>query len=89
MIPFSIRQIAQITGGTPDQVADPSMVVTGPAVIDSRQVSPGGLFAALPGERADGHDFAAAAIAAGATVVLATRPVGVDQGQDAPGGIEL
>src|SRR5215469_13402272 len=70
-------QIAQITGGTADLVADPSVVVTGPAVIDSRQVSPGGLFAALPGEHADGHDFAAAAIAAGATIVLATRPVGV------------
>jgi UDP-N-acetylmuramoyl-tripeptide--D-alanyl-D-alanine ligase len=77
VIPFSISQIAQITGGTADLVADPSVVVTGPAVIDSRQVSPGGLFAALPGEHADGHDFAAAAIAAGATIVLATRPVGV------------
>ena len=77
MIPFSVRQIAHITGGTPDLVADQAMVVTGPAVIDSRQVSPGGLFAALPGEHADGHDFAAAAIAAGATIVLGTRPVGV------------
>jgi UDP-N-acetylmuramoyl-tripeptide--D-alanyl-D-alanine ligase len=46
-------------------------------VIDSRLAEPGALFAALPGERVDGHDFAAAAVAAGATLVLATRPVGV------------
>jgi UDP-N-acetylmuramyl pentapeptide synthase len=36
-------------------------VVTGPVVIDSRQVTPGALFAALAGERVDGHDYAAAA----------------------------
>ncbi len=42
---------------------------------DSRAIGPGGLFLALPGERADGHDFAAAALAAGAAAVLAARPV--------------
>ena len=50
-------------------------VVTGPVVIDSRRIEPGALFAALPGERVDGHDFAAAAVAAGAVAVLASRPV--------------
>jgi UDP-N-acetylmuramoyl-tripeptide--D-alanyl-D-alanine ligase len=49
--------------------------VTGPVVIDSRRVEPGGLFAALQGERVDGHDFAPAAVAAGAAAVLASRPV--------------
>jgi UDP-N-acetylmuramoyl-tripeptide--D-alanyl-D-alanine ligase len=76
VIPFSVRQIAQITGGRPDSVADLERVVTGPVVIDSRQAVPGALFAALPGERADGHDFAAAAAAAGAVLVLGTRPAG-------------
>ena len=38
---------------------------------------PGSLFVAIPGARADGHDFAAQAIAAGAKAVLAARPVGV------------
>jgi UDP-N-acetylmuramoyl-tripeptide--D-alanyl-D-alanine ligase len=33
------------------------------------------MFAALPGARADGHDFAAQALAAGAACVLASRPV--------------
>jgi UDP-N-acetylmuramoyl-tripeptide--D-alanyl-D-alanine ligase len=43
------------------------------AVIDSREARAGDLFVALPGERADGHDFVAAAVAAGATGVLVSR----------------
>jgi UDP-N-acetylmuramoyl-tripeptide--D-alanyl-D-alanine ligase len=76
MIPLSVAQIAEIVGGQADLVADPGAIVTGPVVIDSRQARPGSLFAALPGTRSDGHEFAAAAVAAGATVALATRPVG-------------
>jgi UDP-N-acetylmuramoyl-tripeptide--D-alanyl-D-alanine ligase len=38
-------------------------------------VTQGALFAALPGEHADGHDYAPAAVAAGAVAVLASRPV--------------
>jgi len=77
VIPLTVAQIARITGGTPDRVADPRALVSGPVVIDSRQVAPGGLFAALRGERADGHDFAGQAIAAGAVVMLGSRPAGV------------
>jgi UDP-N-acetylmuramoyl-tripeptide--D-alanyl-D-alanine ligase len=77
MIPLSVAQISEITEASADLVADPGATVTGPVIIDSRQARPGSLFAALPGTRADGHDFAAAAVAAGATAVLATRPVGV------------
>ena len=77
MIPLSVGQIAGITGAKADRVADPAALVTGPVIADSRQAVPGSLFAALPGERADGHDFAPAAVAAGAVVVLATRPAGV------------
>jgi UDP-N-acetylmuramoyl-tripeptide--D-alanyl-D-alanine ligase len=73
VIPLSLAQIARITGGRLD--GDPEAVVTGEVVIDSRRVAPGGLFAAVEGERADGHDFAAAALAAGAVAVLGTRPV--------------
>lgn len=43
--------------------------------IDSRQVCPGDLFVALPGERVDGHDFVDAAIARGAIAALVERPV--------------
>lgn len=42
-------------------------------VIDSRQAAPGDLFVALPGERVDGHDYADAAVRAGAAGVLASR----------------
>ena len=77
MIALSLAAIAEITGARLDRVPDPGITVTGPVVIDSRSAGPGALFAALPGERADGHDFAHAAMAAGAAAVLSTRPAGV------------
>jgi UDP-N-acetylmuramoyl-tripeptide--D-alanyl-D-alanine ligase len=75
VIPLTLAQIAEITGG--QRHGEPTAVVTGEVVIDSRRAGPGGLFAAVAGERADGHDFASAAVAAGAVAVLATRPVPV------------
>ncbi len=41
--------------------------------IDSRRVARGDLFFALAGRRRDGHDFAAAALAAGAALVVVRR----------------
>jgi UDP-N-acetylmuramoyl-tripeptide--D-alanyl-D-alanine ligase len=47
--------------------------------VDSREVRPGNLFVALPGEHTDGHRFVAAALGAGAAaVVVARRPEDVD-----------
>jgi UDP-N-acetylmuramoyl-tripeptide--D-alanyl-D-alanine ligase len=43
--------------------------------IDSRKLAPGNLFAALHGERADGHSFVSAAAAAGAAGALVLRQV--------------
>ena len=74
---MTLIRIAGITGATLDRAPDPHALVTGPVVIDSREAGPGALFAALPGERADGHDFAAAAVSAGAVAVLTSRPAGV------------
>ena len=37
------------------------------AVVDSRQVIPGSLFVAIPGENADGHDFIGEAFRRGAS----------------------
>lgn len=80
MIDLSVARIAEIVGG---QLADidaheaAARHVTGTVEFDSRTITPGGLFLALPGARSDGHDFAAGAIQAGAAVVLAARPVGV------------
>ncbi|GHE67223.1 UDP-N-acetylmuramoyl-tripeptide--D-alanyl-D-alanine ligase [Streptomyces vinaceus] len=77
MIALSLAEIADITGGRPHDIPDPSVRITGPVVIDSRQVEAGSLFAAFAGEHVDGHDYAERAVASGAAAVLAARPVGV------------
>jgi UDP-N-acetylmuramoyl-tripeptide--D-alanyl-D-alanine ligase len=76
MIPLKLSEIAAVTGGAVRDAPDPGTCVTGPAVCDSRQAAPGGMFAAIPGAQADGHDFAGQAFAAGVACVLASRPVG-------------
>lgn len=50
----------------------PARPVAG-VVIDSRQVSPGDLFVALRGARADGHDYVEAAAARGAVAAIVER----------------
>ena len=45
------------------------------AAIDSRQVIPGSLFVAIPGERADGHDFLHEAFQRGASFALIQQDV--------------
>jgi UDP-N-acetylmuramoyl-tripeptide--D-alanyl-D-alanine ligase len=80
VIDLTLAQIADIVDGrlsgiSPEEAA--AARVTGTVEFDSRAVTPGGLFLALPGARSDGHDFAAAAVGAGAVAVLAARPVGV------------
>ena len=49
---------------------DAAGVLVRGAVLDSRAVRPGDLYAALPGARAHGADFTAAAVSAGAACVL-------------------
>lgn len=44
---------------------------------DSRAAAPGSLFVAVPGWRADGHEYARAAVAAGAAAVCVERPLGI------------
>ncbi|HEV8174244.1 MAG TPA: UDP-N-acetylmuramoyl-tripeptide--D-alanyl-D-alanine ligase, partial [Actinoplanes sp.] len=75
MIRMTLDEIAAITNGRLVN-ADPAAVVTGPVEYDSRNVVPGGLFVAFEGEKVDGHDFAGAAVAAGAAGVLGTRDAG-------------
>jgi len=45
---------------------------------DTRDVRPGSLFFCVPGARADGHDFAAEAVAKGAVALVVERPLGLD-----------
>ncbi|UER54004.1 UDP-N-acetylmuramoyl-tripeptide--D-alanyl-D-alanine ligase [Kineosporiaceae bacterium SCSIO 59966] len=77
MIPLTLAEVADAVGGRLAGGAAPDSVVTGPVVVDSRQAAPGALFVALPGQRADGHDFAAAAVGQGAVAVLAERELDV------------
>ncbi|MCF6468400.1 UDP-N-acetylmuramoyl-tripeptide--D-alanyl-D-alanine ligase [Nonomuraea sp. MG754425] len=77
MIPMTLTEIARVVGARLDDVPDPAAPVTAPSAVDSREVLPGGLFAATAGARVDGHDYAARAVAGGAVAVLAARPVGV------------
>ena len=91
MIKLPLAEVARVVGGTLAGSADPGAIVSA-VVVDSRAVVPGALFAAFPGERADGADFAAEAVVAGAVAVLATRPLPVptvvvspEPGVDEPG----
>lgn len=75
MIALTLAEIAAVTGGRLNDGAAPQAVVSGFVEFDSRKVTPGGLFVALPGDKVDGHQFAAAAVDKGAAAVLAAREV--------------
>lgn len=75
MIPMTLAEIAAVVDGRL-AADDPRLTVTGPVEFDSRKVRPGGLFVAFPGEKVDGHEYAAAAVAErGAAGVLGSRAV--------------
>ncbi|MDN5895144.1 MAG: Mur ligase domain-containing protein [Nocardioides sp.] len=76
MIPMTLDEIGRVVGGTLAD-ANGATTVTGAAFLDSRHAEPGGLFVAVAGERVDGHEYAAAAVASGAAAVLGARPTGV------------
>jgi UDP-N-acetylmuramoyl-L-alanyl-D-glutamate--2,6-diaminopimelate ligase len=54
----------------------PEVEVTGLAY-SSQSVTPGALFFCVPGFRADGHDFAPAAVERGAVALVCQRPLGL------------
>ena len=68
-----------LAGLTPAGTIDGDQMVS-LVTTDSREVKPGCIFVAFPGERFDGHDFAARALEAGAAWVVLNHPVeGVPQ----------
>ena len=71
--------LAELPGAAVDGPADGSI---GGIQYDSRRVGPGDLFVAVHGERRDGSDFAAEALARGASAVLSASP----RPAAAPGG---
>ncbi|GAA3696471.1 UDP-N-acetylmuramoyl-tripeptide--D-alanyl-D-alanine ligase [Zhihengliuella alba] len=72
MIELSTAEIAEITGGRLSPTADPASRITG-VTTDSREILPGWLFVAKPGESSDGHHFIGRAREAGAVLALAER----------------
>ncbi len=69
---WTVKTMARVTGG---QIAGPAPDSVSGVSIDSRTVAPGEAFFAIEGDRFDGHDFAGAALQAGAglAVVEATK----------------
>lgn len=65
-----------------DLRGDPALAEVSSVTSDSRAAGPGALFCCLRGEHADGHDFADAAVAAGATALLVDRRVRIDTTRD-------
>src|SRR5436190_4852035 len=57
-------------------VAGGDVEITGLAY-DSRRVTPGTLFFAVPGFQFDGHDFAPEAVERGAAALVVERPLGL------------
>jgi UDP-N-acetylmuramoyl-tripeptide--D-alanyl-D-alanine ligase len=74
---LSAADVAAATGGRV-MSGDPQTRI-GKWSIDSRTVSAGDLFVAIHGDRFDGHDFVAAALAAGAAGVVVARTPALPQ----------
>jgi UDP-N-acetylmuramoyl-tripeptide--D-alanyl-D-alanine ligase len=66
------RALSDVAGATGGRLEGEDVTVTG-AAADSREVKPGDLFVALPGDRVDGHDHVSAAFDAGAAAALVSR----------------
>ena len=58
---------AEVVGAAPTDIRD--------LAYDARAATPGALFFCVPGERADGHDFAPQAVANGAVALVVQRPL--------------
>jgi UDP-N-acetylmuramoyl-tripeptide--D-alanyl-D-alanine ligase len=74
VIELTLEQVAAAVGGRLHGATGQERI-TGTVEFDTRELAAGSLFVALPGERVDGHDFAAKAMGNGAVGVLAGRPV--------------
>jgi UDP-N-acetylmuramoyl-tripeptide--D-alanyl-D-alanine ligase len=77
MIPLTLSDVATAAGGRLAGGADPSTVVSGAVLTDSRGCGPGDLFVAIVGDNHDGHDHAGSAVEAGAVAVLSSRELDV------------
>jgi UDP-N-acetylmuramoyl-tripeptide--D-alanyl-D-alanine ligase len=89
MIELTAADIAAITGGRivgepVGATGDTAGITVSSATTDSREIEPGGLFVAKPGETADGHFYVPAAFEAGAALALTEREVSDSAGRLLP-----
>jgi len=78
MIALTLAEVAAATRGTlllDGTGATPETTVSGLSTTDSREVVPGTIFFAKPGEATDGHLFAPQAVEAGAALVVVDHPL--------------
>jgi UDP-N-acetylmuramoyl-tripeptide--D-alanyl-D-alanine ligase len=74
----SMLTLADILHALVDQRPEWAKMVITDAVVDSRQVIPGALFVAMPGEHVDGHDFVSNAFTQGASIALVQRDLSAE-----------
>ncbi|MDQ1583872.1 MAG: UDP-N-acetylmuramoyl-tripeptide--D-alanyl-D-alanine ligase [Microbacteriaceae bacterium] len=78
MIALRLGQIAEATSGSlhiDGTDATSETVIDGAVCTDSREVEPGSIFFAKPGEVTDGHLFAPQAVERGAALLVVERPL--------------
>lgn len=76
---MSLQTIAEVCGGVyTGSPQKKDFIITG-IVRDNRDVMPGNLFVAIPGERVDGHSFIPDAFKRGAFAVLTEKKLSPDQ----------
>jgi UDP-N-acetylmuramoyl-L-alanyl-D-glutamate--2,6-diaminopimelate ligase len=70
---IALETLAEAVGASETRNAAPATVTD--LAYDARQIVPGALFACVPGQRVDGHEFAASALERGAVALLVERPL--------------
>jgi UDP-N-acetylmuramoyl-L-alanyl-D-glutamate--2,6-diaminopimelate ligase len=76
-------RLDQLAAGLPglDRIVGDGSVEIADLAFDSREARPGTLFFCVPGEKVDGHEFAVAAVRAGAAGLVVERELEVDAAQ--------
>jgi UDP-N-acetylmuramoyl-L-alanyl-D-glutamate--2,6-diaminopimelate ligase len=70
---IALETLADALGAS--EIRNPAPAIVTDLAYDAGQVVPGALFACVPGERVDGHGFAASALERGAVALLVERPL--------------
>ncbi len=83
----AVRLDALAAGAADARIVGEATVEVGSLAYDNRKVGPGTLFFCVPGEKVDGHEFAAAAVEAGAVALVVERELALDVAQVVVGDV--